>query len=60
MAELFPNLPEEKTCPECRRTFPWPTKSDGKKESKREWFKRTRCSQACRLRWFKRTGGLDG
>ncbi|KKN32465.1 hypothetical protein LCGC14_0813820 [marine sediment metagenome] len=60
MVDAFPNLPKSKVCPACRRRFKRPIKTSGKPETQREWLKRTYCSNACRLAWFKRTEGFDG
>lgn len=42
----FPNLPETKTCPVCKKEF-GRTRPSGTKISSREWFNKTYCSQKC-------------
>ena len=42
----YPNLPEKKTCPVCKKEFPRPLKS-GKPLSDRQWYTKKYCSQKC-------------
>ena len=45
----FPNLPEKKTCPVCKKEFPRPTRRGGREIDGREWHKRVYCSQKCSI-----------
>lgn len=47
-------LPDSKRCPECGKMFSWPKKttkgrSKAYRIAKSEWFRRTYCSNACRM-----------